>query len=168
MQLLDVDKARYRKHLNIVIVASIAVFALGSLAVSQLLILLYPDPNGAHFHWNLLGVVLSGVVVCVLLNHYRRHPFMTEVTYVWELKQTLNQITRKLNKLKQAAEEGNVSAMTIIQFSYSGSRLLWQLDDNTIVMEELAIEQAKLDALAVKRNVKLDISHFDIQDLAQF
>lgn len=168
MQLKDIDKVRYRKHLNRVIVACIAVLAAGSLGIAQLLIALFPDPDGAHFHWNLLGVVLTALVIGFWLNKIRNHPFMTEVTYIWELKQVLNQITRKMQKLQTAAAQGNVTAMTALQYSYAGSRLLWQLDDNTIVMDELAVEQAKLDALAAKFNIELDSSAFDIKDLAQF
>lgn len=168
MQLKNIDKARYRKHLNKVIWGSIAVFASSSLIIAQVLINLFPDADGSHFHWNLTGVVIGGLIVGLLLNKNRNHPFMTEVTYVWELKQTLNKITRKLKQLKTAAEEGNVTAMTIVQYSYSGSRLLWKLDDNTIVMDELAIEQAKLDALAEKYNVTLDAEAFDVKDLELF
>ena len=168
MQLKDIDKSRYRKHLNIVIAACIAVFVVGSLGIAQILISLFPDPDGSHFHWNLSGVILTGILIGFTLNKNRNHPFMTEVTYVWELKQTLNLITRKMRKLQSAASEGNVTAMTMIQYSYAGSRLLWKLDDNTIVMEELAIEQAKLDALANKYKVTLDIEAFDVSDLAQF
>jgi hypothetical protein len=168
MQLKDINKARYRKHLNIVIVSCIAVLAAGSLGISQLLIALFPDPDGSHFHWNLLGVVVTASIIGFTLKRTRSHPFMTEVVYVWELKQTLNLITRKMQKLKVAAEQGDVTAMTSLQFSYSGSRMLWQLDDNTIVMDELAIEQTKLDALASKFNITINIENFDVKALRQF
>ena len=59
-----------------------------------------------------------------------------------------------MRKLKAAAEQGDLDAMIAIQYSYAGSRQLWQLDDNTITMEELAIWQAELDALAAKYNVE--------------
>jgi putative salt-induced outer membrane protein YdiY len=73
-----------------------------------------------------------------------------------------------MQKLKVAAEQGDVTAMTSLQFSYSGSRMLWQLDDNTIVMDELAIEQTKLDALASKFNITINIENFDVKALRQF
>ncbi len=168
MQLKDIDKARYRKHLYIVIIASIAILVIGSLSLSQLLIMLFPDADGSHFHWNLTGVVATAILIGWLLNKFRNHPFMTEVTYIWELKQVLNQVTRKLQKLKNAAQQGDVRAMNALQFSYSGSRLLWQLDDNTIVMDELALEQAKLDKLAQKYAVTLDVNAFSADDLTLF
>ncbi|MFC3031098.1 DUF3087 domain-containing protein [Pseudoalteromonas fenneropenaei] len=168
MQLREIDKPRYRKHLNYVIWACIAALTIGSLAIAQLFILLFPDQSGSHFHWNLLGVVVTCAVIGSVLNHYRRHPFMTEVVYVWELKQALNQLTRKMAKLKKAAEQGDVTALQAIHFSYSGSRQLWQLDDNTITMDDLARWQTELNALAEKYQVTLDVSRYDPASLKQY
>ncbi|MFM9578063.1 DUF3087 family protein, partial [Streptomyces turgidiscabies] len=78
-----------------------------SLAISQTLIALFPDESGSHFHWNLLGVVVTSIAIAFLLNKYRKHDYMTEVVYVWELKQALNKITRKMAKLKAAGREGD-------------------------------------------------------------
>lgn len=168
MQLIDVNKARYRKHLNCVILVCIVGLAIGSLGISQILIALFPDESGRHFHWNLLGVLVTSATIGYLLKKYRSHEFMTEVTYVWELKQTLNKINRKLVKLKKAAAQGNVDAMLALQYSYAGSRLLWKLDDNTIVMEELAVEQAKLDGLTIQFQVSLNLEDYNAQVLKKF
>lgn len=168
MQLIKIDKARYRRHLNRVIVGCIGGLLVGCLAISQTLIALFPDESGSHFHWNLLGVVATSVVIGWLLNKYRTHDFMIEVVYVWELKQDLNKINRKMAKLKVAADKGNVNALLAMQFSYAGSRLLWQLDDNTIVMEELTVAQDKLDSLAAQFNVTLNADEYDEQVLNGF
>ncbi|WP_289028498.1 DUF3087 domain-containing protein [uncultured Paraglaciecola sp.] len=168
MQLIKINKTRYRKHLNIVIAGCAAGLIIGSLGISQLLIALFPDASGSHFHWNLLGVLISGVIIAWLLNRYRKHNFMIEVVYVWELKQALNKINRKMLKLKSTAAEGNIDALLAMQYSYAGSRLLWELDDNTIVMEELAIAQAELDKLAKQYQVNLDISNYSDDILKQF
>ena len=155
MQLIKIDKSRYRSHLNKIIIGCIISLATGSLVISQILIALFPDDSGSHFHWNLAGVVITSIVLGLLLNKYRGHDFMTEVTYVWNLKQALNKINRKMRKLKEASLEGNLDAMVAIQYSFAGSRLLWELDDNNIIVEELVIQQAELDGLAAKYNVKL-------------
>ena len=168
MQLQQIDKARYRKHLNKVILACIAALTIGSLGISQLLILLFPDSNGSHFHWNLLGVVVTSIVIGLTLKKVKSHPFMYEVAYVWDLKQALNRITRKMMAIKKAAKEGDVDAMLAIQFSYSGSKQLWTLDDNTITMEDLSIWQAELDALARQYQVELDITKYDERILTKF
>jgi hypothetical protein len=168
MQLLKIDKARYRRHLNIVIVSCIAALAIASLAISQLLISLFPDESGTHFHWNLSGVVITSLIIAFILNKYRRHDFMREVVYVWELKKVLNRINRKMLKLQAAAKQGDINAMLAIHYSYAGSRLLWQLDDNTIIMDELAIRQAELDALSAKYKVTLNADDYNAEILKHF
>jgi len=168
MQLIQIDKARYRKHLNRVIAGCGIGLAVGSLAIAQTLIALFPDESGSHFHWNLTGVVITSLAIGWLLNKYRTHSFMTEVVYVWELKQALNKITRKMPKLKAAGREGNADALLAIHYSYAGSRLLWQLDDNTITMDELAIKQTELDSVAAKYNVTLNADEYDANILKQF
>ena len=168
MQLIKINKVRYRRHLNLVIAGCICGLAIGSLAVSQTLIALFPDESGSHFNWNLLGVVITSVTIAWLLNKYRTHDFMTEVVYVWELKQTLNKINRRMPKLKAASREGNADALLAIHYCYAGSRLLWELDGNTIVMDELTIQKSELDDIAVKYDLTLNADEYDERTLKQF
>lgn len=168
MQLKTIDKSRYRKHLNYVIAACVIALAMGSLGISQSLIALFPDQDGSHFHWNLLGVITSCIFIAYVLFRSKNQSFMYEVVYVWELKQALNQITRKMAKLKVAAEQGNENAMLAIQFSYTGSKQLWELDDNTITMDELVVWQAELDALAKRFQVHLDVTQYNAKLLKAF
>ena len=168
MQLIEINKARYRRHLNIVIAGCIAGLAIGSLGISQTLIALFPDDSGSHFNWNLLGAVITSVTIAGLLNKYRTHNFMTEVVYVWELKQSLNKINRIMPKLKAASRAGSADALLAIHYSYAGSRLLWQLDDNTLVMEALANQQAELDSIAAEFNLTLNADDYDERILTQF
>lgn len=168
MQLIKINKSRYRRHLNRVIFACIAGLIAGSLVISQTLIAFFPDSSGSHFHWNFFGVVASAVAIAWTLNKYRTHDYMTEVAYVWDLKQALNKINRRMLRLKPAAQQGNVNAMLALKYSYAGSRLLWELDDNTIVMDQLAIEQAELDSLVARHNLTLNLNDYNDGILSEF
>ena len=168
MKLIEINKARYRRHLKVVMAGCMITLAIGSLVISQTLIALFPDESGSHFHWNILGVAVMGVMVAWLLNRYRQHDFMSEVVYVWDLKQALNKITRKMRKLEAASRDGNANALLAIQYSYAGSRLLWQLDDNTLLIDELVIKQAELDRLAERYNVELIVDDYDEDILKTF
>ncbi|GAK82697.1 hypothetical protein JCM19238_240 [Vibrio ponticus] len=168
MQLKKIDKQLYRSRLNIVIVACIASLAISSLAISQSLIYLFPDPSGSHFHWNLLGVVVSAVILASVLIKLKTHPKMAEVAYVSDLKQELNLIYRKNKKLLAAAEQGNKEAMLALHFSYQGSRQLWQLDDNTITMTSLNKAEEKLTEWVEQYGVTLDVSQYHRQLLQAF
>jgi len=168
MKLIPIDKTRYRRHLNRVFVGCALTLAALSLAISQLLIRVFPSPDGSHFHWNLLGVVFGALILGGGLSRLRHHPFLTEVLYVWELKQQLNKISRKLRSIEAAARQGDRDAMLALQFCYAGSRQLWQLDDNTIVMDELAAKQAELDQLAGRHGLVLHADDYHPRLLERF
>lgn len=168
MQLIKVNKARYRRHLNIVIAVCIVGLAVGSLVIAQTLIVLFPDESGSHFHWNLLGAVFTCISIGLLLNKLRNHEFMSEVTYVWDLKQALNRINRRMRKLETASRDGNVNALLTLHYSYSGSRLLWQLDDNSIIMDELSVKESELAGLAREFKVTLNADDYDELMLSEF
>ncbi len=139
-----------------------------SVGLSEIRGVFVPDVGGIHFNWSLLCVVVTTVSIAWLLNKYRHHDFMTEVVYVWELKQTLNKINRKMMKLKVAGDEGNSSALLAMHYYYEGSSLLWQLDDNTLLMGELATKQTELESLAKTFNLVLNSDEYKEQDLKQF
>lgn len=160
MQLQEIDKARYSKHFKMVFVAVAVVLLVIALAVSTLLIYFLTDGDGSHFWLNLAGVAVAALVAGSLLRHYRQHPFMFEVMYVWDLKQVLNKIYRKQKQIKAAMAEGNTDAMQIMNFSYKGSRQLYLLDNNTLTMDELNKSVAELDALAESFSVSLDTARF--------
>lgn len=168
MNLQKIDKQLYRSRLNLVIVLCIGFLALSSLAVSQTLIYLFPDESGSHFHWNLLGVIVSAIATVAILIKLKSNPKMYEVAYVWDLKQALNLIYRKNRALKAAAKEGDAEAMLALQFSYHGSRQLWELDDNTITISSLETAQRELDEWADEYGVKLDISRYNPETLKRF
>lgn len=168
MQLIKIDTERYRQRLNNVIFACIGTLTIGSLSISQCLIYLMPSPDGSHFHWNLLGVVLTGMLVLVALLKLKKHPFFYEISYVWDLKQVLNKINRRMKKIEEAAKNGDHTALQILHFSYSGSRQLWELDNNTLTINHLTNLENKLYELAEKYQVTLDVNLYNSMQLADY
>jgi len=115
----------------------VAVLLIVTLAASTLFIYFFSSPEASHFFHNLAGVVAAAAVVIFVLNKLRQHPFMSEVVYVWDLKQQLNRVYRKQHKIEALVEDNDHDAMIIMNFMYRGSKQLYQLDDNTITMEGL-------------------------------
>lgn len=168
MQLIEIDSTRYRQRLNKVIFACIGTLTIGSLAISQLLILLMPSPEGSHFHWNLFGVAITALSLFILLSKLRSHPFLYEVSYVWDLKQALNKINRRMKKIEHAAQQGDATAIQILHFSYSASRQLWELDNNTLTINHLTHLENKLHELAETHQVILDVSLYNPSQLTDY
>jgi hypothetical protein len=168
MQLKEINKQKYRRHLNVVLILSIVFLTIASLVAAQILIMLFPSESVTHFNWNLLGVMISAISLLLLLIKLKTHAFMMEVAYVWDLKQALNKVTRKMAKLKAAAENGSLDAMTALHFSHVGSRQLWLLDDNTLNMSRLLRCQKELDVLALRYHLTLDVNTYHSAILKAF
>lgn len=151
MKLIEIDKTRYRKHLNIIIVGFIAGFTLLSLAYGQLLIGLFSDGEGSNFRYNLMGVILGLITSAIILSKLRATDYFREVYYVWQLKQLMNAIYRKLKKVKTKANENDVNALIILLYYYHASRQVYLLDDNTITLptinKDLSALQEKISRL---------------------
>lgn len=145
MILQNIDKSIYRKHLNWVIGASIvALFAI-ALGVSTTLIHLVGDPGGSNFVLNLVGVICAVAVVMSILYRNRTTPFMSEVWYVWQLKQELNAIYRKSKALNQALEQNIPDAFIIKYYHLKASIQVYELDDNTLTISQLKTELHELE-----------------------
>ena len=154
MQLIDINKARYSKHLNIVIVGFISSLLILSLLFSTILISLFsslgditvvqvatdamvdgvPAEQDSNFIYNLLGVALALLVNGVMLFSIKSSDFFTEIYYVWQVKQLQNLVYRKLKRIKLAANEGDETALIILSFYYQSQLQVYHLDDNTITL----------------------------------
>ncbi len=169
MQLLDINKNRYRKHLNIVIAALIISLMGLALLFGQGLIILLGTPQGDNMILNLAGVVVAALVCGAAIWSVREHPFMTEVVYVWKLKQVLNRIYRKNRKIEQAAyEQNNEKAMLVLAFYYQASMHLYKLDDNTITLESVQERIDKLQNVLNTKNLELNIEDYRAEMLQDF
>lgn len=169
MQLQNIDKARYRKHLNQVIVVFIISFALCAVAFGQILIWLLSDAGENNFWLNVIGVALALGLVMSTLNHYKNKPYLAEILYVWQLKQQINYIYRKLNKIKKAGlEQNELDALIILDFYYKACRQLYTLDDNTITLSSLDKEQSILDNVVAKHHLCIDHKQYQQTLLAKF
>jgi len=90
------------------------------------------------------------------------------VVYVWDLKQILNKIYRKQRKIESKVEENNHYAMIIMNFQYRGSKQLYELDDNTITIDELNRKIKHLDKRMQTVGLNLSTDLFDPEMLDRF
>lgn len=168
MQLIEIDKTRYRKNLRVVFAAIAVALAIIALGSSTLIIQLFSSPDVDHFWHNLAGVVLAGIVVAFTLNKLRAKPFMFEVIYVWDLKQQLNRIHRKQKKIEAGIEKDDREAMIIMNYMYRGSKQLYELDDNTITMGALNSKINVLDREMKDADVSTSTDEYDPSMLDRF
>lgn len=168
MTLKEVDKTRYRKHLKVVFVGMALALMVITVATSTLFIYLFSSPDVSHFAHNLAGVAAAAIIVFIVLNKFRQHSYLYEVVYVWDLKQQLNRIHRKLRKIEAAVENNDNDAMVIMNFMYRGSKQLYELDDNTITMGSLVTKINVLDKRIQDSGLNLSTNVYDSAMLDRF
>lgn len=168
MKLRQIDKNRYRKHYKILFAAIVIELIAISLVSSTLLISWLSSPDESHFILNLVGVVVAVLLVLYAVYFFRDHPLMDEVVYVWNLKKQLNLIYRKQHKIEPLIEDNNVDAMVIMNYMYQGSKQLYELDDNTITMSDLAIKTRYLNTKLEEKKLKLTTDDYYSGLLNQF
>ena len=168
MKLQNINQSRYQKHLKVVIAAIIISLAVLGVSFGQILISLLSDGNGSNFYFNLAGVILAAALCLKAVHSIRHHEFMTEVYYVWQIKQSLNAIYRKLKKIKQASDEDNINAFIVLNFYYAGSEQLLTLDNNTITLDSLKEDRAQLQSLIEAKNLKIQADDYTSELLKDF
>jgi len=168
MTLKKIDKRLYRNRLRVVFASMALALMVTSVAISTLFIYLFSTPSVSHFSHNLAGVAVAGIIIFFVLNKLRQQPYMFEVVYVWDLKQELNRINRKLQKLEAAIESNDNNAMVIMNFLYRGSKQLYELDDNTITMGSLINKINTLEERMQNSGLSLSTSAYDPAMLEQY
>ena len=168
MQLINIDKTRYRKHLNIVIAGFIGTLLVLALTFGQLLIVSFAQEGVSNFRYNLLGVVLSLLGCAAILHTFKSSGFFKEVYYVWQLKQLQNSIYRKLKKIKAAAKEDDANALIILSFYYQSLYLVYQLDDNTLTINKVNDEISKLQETIANKYLTISADQFDKKLLSYY
>tara|TARA_B110000914_G_C15375542_1_gene405221 strand:+ start:305 stop:835 length:531 start_codon:yes stop_codon:yes gene_type:complete len=168
MQLIAIDKARYRKRLNIVIISFVTALLILSLGLGSTIIAFYGDlaiENSVgeieinNFRYNILGVILALLASIAVLHQIKDKPYLKEIYYVWKLKNLHNKIYRKAKKIKIAATD-NVDALIILNFYYHSRKQVYLLDDNTLTIPELDKEIQQLDKIIAHKNLTLSLSQF--------
>jgi hypothetical protein len=168
MQLQIIDKALYRKRLNILIAINLVVLLVTSLSVSNIFIAFFGSAvDGDNFWWNVVGV-LSGLIVMAGLSKFLvNKPFMAEINYVRSLKREMNRIYRSSKKVQTGVDENNEVALIITYFNLQASKQVYELDNNTLTMDELNEKIRLLDEKLKELNMNVSVSNYRFELLSQ-
>jgi len=166
MKLIEINKTHYRSTLNKVIVGFVIAFALLSVGFGTILIHFFGevavgDEPVNNFRFNLLGVILGLIVCTLVMNNIKNKPQMSEVYYVWQLKQLQNQIFRRLTKIKAAAKEDNIDALIVLIYYYKSLEKLYLLDDNTITISTVRKDISNVQSQIEEKNLSINEDDFD-------
>src|SRR5699024_581737 len=166
MHLENINKARFKKHLNWFQGTLVVALLVLSVAISQLYIYLW-STGGSNFWLNAAGVATGVVLLAAVVNHIKGKPFMHEIMYVWRLKNELSRIYRRTKQLDAALARGEKEAYIIKFFHLHGSKHLYQLEDNTVTMDDLNAQIREFDGVLAERGISVGVEDYHPDMLAQ-
>lgn len=159
MRLENIDKARFKKRLNWFQGSLVVALLVLGVGLSQLYILQW-STGGSNFWLNVAGVATAVMLLALVVNHIKEKPFMYEIMYVWRLKQELTRIYRHSKQLELALARGERDAYIIQYFHLHGSKHLYQLEDNTVTLEELNQQIQAFDKVLAERNLSVSVEDY--------
>ena len=136
------------------------------LGLSELYIGLWSD-GGSNFWLNLSAVATAAFIIAGVVGLIKDHPALAEVMYVWRLKNELNRIYRASSKLDKALAAGNEQALKVKYYQLHASRHLYQLEDNTLTLDELNQQITALDEQLAGLGLSLSTDDYSPQLLQQ-
>ncbi|NOJ15641.1 DUF3087 family protein [Vibrio splendidus] len=174
MKLQKINKEEYRKKMNLLLVSLVGSLALFAIVFGSILIELFGSAGSisgeatGNFHLNVLGVILSVALNAFIASRVKGHDYFKEALYVWNLKQTHNQIYRKLKRIQPKAEQGDREALTILYFYYTTQKQVYDLDNNTLTIKTVQQSLDNIVELSEKWSIELDIEAFSKDLIAKF
>ncbi|MDH5910953.1 DUF3087 domain-containing protein [Vibrio splendidus] len=174
MKLQKINKEKYRKKMNLLLVSLVGSLALFAIVFGSILIELFGSVGSVtgeatgNFHLNVLGVILSVALNAFIASRVKGHDYFKEALYVWNLKQTHNQIYRKLKRIQPKAEQGDREALTILYFYYTTQKQVYDLDNNTLTIKTVQQSLDNIVELSEKWSIELDIEAFSKDLVAKF
>ncbi|PTP10513.1 DUF3087 domain-containing protein [Vibrio splendidus] len=174
MKLQKINKEEYRKKMNLLLVSLVGSLALFAIIFGSILIELFGSVGSVtgeatgNFHLNVLGVILSVALNAFIASRVKGHDYFKEALYVWNLKQTHNQIYRKLKRIQPKAEQGDREALTILYFYYTTQKQVYDLDNNTLTIKMVQQSLDNIVELSEKWSIELDIEAFSKDLVAKF
>ncbi|MFA0409701.1 DUF3087 family protein [Vibrio splendidus] len=174
MKLQKINKEEYRKKMNLLLVSLVGSLALFTIVFGSILIELFGSVGSVtgeatgNFHLNVLGVILSVALNAFIASRVKGHDYFKEALYVWNLKQTHNQIYRKLKRIQPKAEQGDREALTILYFYYTTQKQVYDLDNNTLTIKTVQQSLDNIVELSEKWSIELDIEAFSKDLVAKF
>ncbi|POA17830.1 DUF3087 domain-containing protein [Pseudomonas sp. FW300-N1A1] len=112
-----------------------------AMALSTLAVMVFGEPGGDNFRYNLGGVIAAVVVSAALMKFkFWSQPWMAAAVYGWQLKRSLMSVTNVMHQVTDAVQAGNPSAMKLLRFYHLGLAQMHQLDGNTSSLSQMVHE----------------------------
>lgn len=153
-EIKEFNPETYRQQTRRSTLIVLLIFAPLAMLLAGLAVMLFGEPGGDNFRWN-LGGVIAGVLLTVLLVRqvFWSQPWMAAAVYGWQLKRSLMSVTNVMHHVKAGVAAGDPAAMQLLRFYHLGLTQMHQLDGNSSALSQMVREidehRARMEALGL-------------------
>jgi hypothetical protein len=139
IQPLNPEKYRQQTRRSTLII--VLVFLLLGMSLATLSVMLFGEPGGDNFRWN-LGGIIAGLILTVALVRYTfwQQPWMAATVYGWQLKRRLMSITNVMHHVSAGVAAQDPTAIKLLRFYHLGLSQMHQLDANSSALSQMLVE----------------------------
>lgn len=152
----------YRRQTRRSTLIVLLIFAPLAMLLAGLVVLLFGEPGGDNFRWN-LGGVIAGVLLTVLLVRkvFWSQPWMAAAVYGWQLKRSLMSVTNVMHRVKTGVAARDPVAMQLLRFYHLGLTQMHQLDGNSSALSQMVHEIDEHKVAMEALGMDIDQQHLD-------
>ncbi len=153
-ELKPCDPTAYRQQTRRSTLIVAVLFLALAMLLSSLAVMLFGEPGGDNFRFN-VGGVFAGVLITVALV---RGPFWSQAwlapaVYGWQLKRSLMSVTNVMHKVTERVQANDPTAIKLLRFYHLGLTQMHELDANSSAQAQLVGEidahKAKMHAMGI-------------------
>lgn len=140
-EIKQMDPEVYRHETRRSTLIVILIFVALAMLLASLAVMLFGEPGGDNFRWN-LGGVLAGLALAVLLvrRKFWSQPWMASAVYGWRLKRSLMSVTNVMHRVTAGVAAGEPNAMKLLRFYHLGLIQMHRLDGNSSSLNQMLQE----------------------------
>ena len=140
-EIKPMDPLVYRSETRRSTLIITVIFVALAMLLSGLAVMLFGEPGGDNFRFNLGGVIAAVVVMAALVRlRFWSQPWMAASAYGWQLKRSLMRITNIMQHVTAGVQAGDPNAMKLLRFYHLGLTQMHQLDANSSSLSQMVRE----------------------------
>ena len=154
-ELKPCDPVTYRRQTRRSTLIVAVVFLVLAMLLSSLAVMLFGEPGGDNFRFN-VGGVFAGVLITLALvrGPFWSQPWLASAVYGWQLKRSLMSVTNVMHKVTERVQANDPTAIKLLRFYHLGLTQMHALDANSSAQAQLTAEveahKAKMRALGIE------------------
>ncbi|NOQ78951.1 MAG: DUF3087 family protein [Gammaproteobacteria bacterium] len=162
----EIDPVHYRKHTRKSTMIIMGIFIIIGFITARLTIVYFGESSNNHIVLNFLGAFAGLLITFGIVNAFFIDAnWMKEALYAWRLKRHIMYIYNAMNRLQDAADQGDVEAIKILRFYQLGTEQMYRLDNNSHELIELKSQMRELESKMKEMGIEANQTEFDMESV---